>query len=153
MMSLGPPSSGRSGTRMTRTGRRTTRSSSRSPPGTPTTPSLRYGETGGRSPDLAKCATSCRWIHEKGEYKQVAFKEAMIDHLELESSITLATSGHTNMGRAEPEQSTKQVAAATTGEEGDSIKRANHFAFIERATQTKVFEATECECQTDPPPM
>ena len=32
-------------------------------------------------------------------------------------------------------------------------KRANHFAFIERATQTKLFEAQDSECQTDPPPM
>ena len=32
-------------------------------------------------------------------------------------------------------------------------KRATHFAFIERATQTKLFEAQDSECQTDPPPM
>ena len=32
-------------------------------------------------------------------------------------------------------------------------KKANHFAFIERASQTKQFDVQDTECQTDPPPM
>ena len=30
------------------------------------------------------------WVHEEGEFKQVAFQESMIDHLEIESKIILA---------------------------------------------------------------
>ena len=30
------------------------------------------------------------WVHEDGEFKQVAFQESMIDHLEIESKIILA---------------------------------------------------------------
>ena len=32
-------------------------------------------------------------------------------------------------------------------------KRSNHFAFIDRASQTKQYDIQETECQTDPPPM
>ena len=32
-------------------------------------------------------------------------------------------------------------------------KRANHFAFIDRASQTRQFDIQDTECQTDPPPM
>ena len=30
------------------------------------------------------------WVHDEGEFKQVTFKESMIDHLEIESKIILA---------------------------------------------------------------
>lgn len=88
------------------------------------------------------------WIHDKGEFRQVAFQESMIDHLNIESSITLVTNQHTN----------DEISEAENGEiiektEGDEVKRANHFAFLERATQTKVYELLESESQTDPPPM
>ena len=84
------------------------------------------------------------WIHDKGEYRQVAFQESMIDHLEIESSITLVTKDQTS------EVENGDNAEKT---EGDDVKRANHFAFLERATQTKVYERLESESQTDPPPM
>ena len=84
------------------------------------------------------------WIHDKGEYKQVAFQESMIDHLEIESSITLVTKDQTSESEnGENDEKT----------DGDDVKRANHFAFLERATQTKVCERLESESQTDPPPM
>ena len=38
-------------------------------------------------------------------------------------------------------------------EESKKAKKANHFAFIERASQTKQFDNQDAECQTDPPPM
>ena len=84
------------------------------------------------------------WIHDKGEYRQVAFQESMIDHLEIESSITLVTKDQTS-----------EVENGDNDEKTDSddVKRANHFAFLERATQTKVYERLESESQTDPPPM
>lgn len=88
------------------------------------------------------------WIHDKGEFKQVAFQESMIDHLDIESSITLVTTQitpNTNDETFEVENTDKT--------NGDDVKRANHFAFLERATQTKVYELLESESQTDPPPM
>ena len=88
------------------------------------------------------------WIHDKGEFRQVAFKESMIDHLNIESSITLVTNQHTNDETSEAENG--EIIEQT---EGDEVKRANHFAFLERATQTKVYELLESESQTDPPPM
>ncbi len=91
------------------------------------------------------------WIHDKGEFKQVAFQESMIDHLEIESSITLVTNQIT-------QNTNDQTFEVENGENtektnGDDVKRANHFAFLERATQTKVYELLESESQTDPPPM
>ena len=89
-----------------------------------------------------------RWIHDKGEFKQVGFQESMIDHLDIESSITLVTTQitpNTNDETFEVENTDKT--------NGDDVKRANHFAFLERATQTKVYELLESESQTDPPPM
>ena len=84
------------------------------------------------------------WIHDKGEYRQVAFQESMIDHLEIESSITLVTKDQTSeVENGDNDEKT----------DGDDVKRANHFAFLERATQTKVYERLESESQTDPPPM
>ena len=84
------------------------------------------------------------WIHDKGEYRQVAFQESMIDHLEIESSITLVTKDQSSeVENGDNDEKT----------EGDDVKRANHFAFLERATQTKVYERLESESQTDPPPM
>ena len=35
----------------------------------------------------------------------------------------------------------------------EDSKKANHFAFIERASQTKQYNIQDSECQTDPPPM
>ena len=35
----------------------------------------------------------------------------------------------------------------------ENSKKANHFAFIERASQTKQFDIQDTECQTDPPPV
>ena len=35
----------------------------------------------------------------------------------------------------------------------EDSKKANQFAFIERASQTKQFDIQDAECQTDPPPM
>ena len=84
------------------------------------------------------------WIHDKGEYRQVAFQESMIDHLEIESSITLVTKDQT---------SEVEIGDNDEKTDGDDVKRANHFAFLERATQTKVYERLESESQTDPPPM
>lgn len=84
------------------------------------------------------------WIHDKGEYKQVAFQESMIDHLEIESSITLVTKDQT---------SEVEIGENDEKTDGEDVKRANHFAFLERATQTKVYERLESESQTDPPPM
>ena len=84
------------------------------------------------------------WIHDKGEYRQVAFQESMIDHLEIESSITLVTKDQSSeVENGDNDEKT----------DGDDVKRANHFAFLERATQTKVYERLESESQTDPPPM
>ena len=87
------------------------------------------------------------WIHDKGEFRQVAFKESMIDHLEIESSITLVTNTITKDAKSEDGENCEKT-------DGDvDVKRANHFAFLERATQTKVYELIESESQTDPPPM
>ena len=88
------------------------------------------------------------WIHDKGEFRQVAFQESMIDHLNIESSITLVTNQLTNDETSEAENGEIIEKA-----EEDEVKRANHFAFLERATQTKVYELLESESQTDPPPM
>ena len=87
------------------------------------------------------------WIHDKGEFKQVAFQESMIDHLEIESSITLVTNQIT-------QNTNDQTFEVENGENtektnGDDVKRANHFAFLERATQTKVYELLESESQTE----
>ena len=88
------------------------------------------------------------WIHDKGEFKQVAFQESMIDHLDIESSITLVTTQIT------PNANDETFEVENTDKtNGDDVKRANHFAFLERATQTKVYELLESESQTDPPPM
>ena len=35
----------------------------------------------------------------------------------------------------------------------ENSKKANQFAFIEKASQTKQFDIQDAECQTDPPPM
>ena len=71
-------------------------------------------------------------------------REWMIDHLEIESSITLVTKDQSSeVENGDNDEKT----------EGDDVKRANHFAFLERATQTKVYERLESESQTDPPPM
>ena len=82
----------------------------------------------------------------------------MIDHLEIECQSVLK----------DVEELTKEQILNIPGtdgekEEGDEapgkdalvedIKRANHFAFLDRATQTKVFEIQETTTQTDPPPM
>ena len=88
------------------------------------------------------------WIHDKGEFKQVAFQESMIDHLDIESSITLVTTQIT------PNTIDETFEVENTDKtNGDDVKQANHFAFLERATQTKVYELLESESQTDPPPM
>ena len=88
------------------------------------------------------------WIHDKGEYRQVAFKESMIDHLHIESCITLVTDRSSNEDKLEADAGENVKTHAT-----EDAKRANHFAFLERATQTKVYELLESESQTDPPPM
>ena len=79
-------------------------------------------------------------MHDQGEYKQIIFKEKMIDHLEIESNITLID--------IEDEDKNEEEDKVD-----DIMKNANHFAFIERATQTRIFEVLESESQTDPPPM
>ena len=64
----------------------------------------------------------------------------MIDHLEIESIV-------------EPIDMDTGDNDSTEDANEDIMKNANHFAFIERATQTRIFEVIESESQTDPPPM
>ena len=53
----------------------------------------------------------------------------------------------------EDEEDGAKESAETIEETDDNTKRANHFSYIERASQTKQFDVQENECQTDPPPM
>ena len=64
----------------------------------------------------------------------------MIDHLEIESIV-------------EPIDMDFEDNDANEDSGEDIMKNANHFAFIERATQTRIFEVLDSESQTDPPPM
>ena len=107
----------------------------------------------------------------------MAFKETMIDHLEIESTIIFAES---NEGREQIKKFGRDLQGDLAlrnlniliffssdikdedrlefEEEVNEVvkeesKRANHFAFIERASQTKQFDVQDTECQTDPPPM
>ena len=88
-----------------------------------------------------------RWVHKKGEFRQVAFKEKMIDHLEIESTSVLIEP------KESIDQNVDEIEEKVDKEDEENVKRANHFAFLDRATQTKVFELQETESQTDPPPM
>ena len=96
--------------------------------------------------------TILRWVHKKGEYRQVAFKEKMIDHLELESRSVLIDQQEEMDTKSEANKQ-KDDNKNESAVDDEITKRANHFAFLDRATQTKVFEIQETESQTDPPPV
>ena len=89
----------------------------------------------------------CRWVHKKGEFKQIAFKEKMIDHLEIESTSVLIDQDET------VDKNGEDLEQEDVEDDEGNVKRANHFAFLDRATQTKIFDLQETEAQTDPPPM
>ena len=71
----------------------------------------------------------------------------MIDHLDIESCVVPIEI------EFEEDIKNRQEKEEAKTEETEFVKKANHFAFIERATQTRLFEVLETESQTDPPPM
>lgn len=81
----------------------------------------------------------------------------MIDHLEIECQSVLKDVEELTKEQIMNVPSTNdenQLDKAPGKDDiGDDIKRANHFAFLDRATQTKVFEIQETSSQTDPPPV
>ena len=103
----------------------------------------------------------------------------MIDHLEIESRIIFAESkegkeqikkygrdvekygnfvfgikDYCNMCLADLVEEESFGSDDEANEEvKENSKKANQFAFIERASQTKQFDIQDAECQTDPPPM
>ena len=81
----------------------------------------------------------------------------MIDHLEIECQSVLKDVEELTkeqiLNIPSTEGETEEDKAHGKDTLAEDIKRANHFAFLDRATQTKVFEIQETTTQTDPPPM
>lgn len=115
-----------------------------------------------------------KWNHMAGNHAKLAFKETMISHLEIESTILYSggVEGRDQIlkyGIPIPEDEEEEDKAARLAilerykpymvkkkEEAEPVEetnRTNKFSFIERATQTKPFEQVHMTQQTEPPPV
>ena len=117
----------------------------------------------------------------QGEFLQMNFVEAMIDHLDIESKIIIAESdqgrsqvakygvappiGNKNtntlnnsfslypLGFVEEKRNDDEIEEVNDNGKNEKGKVSNQFHFIERATQTKSNDIQDSVSQTDPPPM
>jgi dynein intermediate chain 1 len=118
-----------------------------------------------------------RWSHTDSSYSGIDFKETMISHLDIESTIinVFSEDGRdqiVNLGfpiredddeedqlereavleKYRPWIKMKEEKALRKGrQEKTGLK--NQFSFIERASQTKLFDQVEMSSQTAPPPI
>ena len=122
-------------------------------------------------------AGAVRWSHELGEYVNMPFTEEMIVHLEIESTVIAAGNpeGQAQIKKLglpigwpnEDEDDKKaredllekyrprimMTAQEIEDEKIEKPKLQNKFAFIDRATQTKLFDQMSVESQTEQPPV